>query len=350
MSKATSNLNVKPLIEKALSVLSNRNSVILSQRHGIGTGGDKKTLESIGSDYNITRERVRQIEEASYSKIRSSDAYDSLQPAFEEVEEFLNSNCGAVPETHLVDFLVADAQKPYLALLLALNDDFVKIKESDNYRASWAVDGDSANSVRNFLNDLVEAVGNNETTLSTEELFGLADEVNQRYNLPTNENNITTLLTISKKLQSGPFDKWGISEWSEISPRGVRDKVYLVLDRHGEPLHFRDLAELIDNSPFEDKKAIKKTHPQTVHNELIKDNRFVLIGRGIYALADWGYVPGTVKDVIMDILQKEGKPIDRESLISRVMGQRKVQKNTVLLNLQNKDYFQKVEENKYFLA
>src|SRR3989344_4735689 len=66
----------------------------------------------------------------------------------------------------------------------------------------------------------------------------------------------------------------------------------LVIRKHGSPIHFRDVAKQI-MVMFK-----KKAHVATTHNELIKDPRFVLVGRGLYALAEWGYAPGIVRDVI----------------------------------------------------
>jgi len=341
-------LNVKPTIEKTLGVLSDRNSTILARRHGIGTSGERQTLEKIGSDYNITRERVRQIEEASYLKIRNSAEYEFLAPAFEEINNYLNEHCGVVSEEVLVETLASDAHRPYLSLLLALNDSFIKIKEGDDFQASWAVTKESAEKVKAFLTGIVKSMEKTGEPIDAEELMVMAKEANKD-SLPVTEDNLHILLGVSKKVELGPFNQWGLAEWPQITPRGVRDKVFLVLHRHGEPLHFRELARRIDDAPFRFKNS-KKTHPQTVHNELIKDERFVLIGRGIYALANWGYMPGTVKDVIMNILKEEGKPVEREVLVDRVMDQRKVQKNTILLNLQNRTHFKKDEGNKYYLA
>jgi len=86
---------------------------------------------------------------------------------------------------------------------------------------------------------------------------------------------------------------------------------------------------------------------QTVHNELIKDSRFVLVGRGIYALEEWGYYPGQVKDVILRVLREERKPITKEEILEKVLEQRLVKENTILLNLSNKKYFERDVQGKY---
>jgi transcription antitermination factor NusG len=74
---------------------------------------------------------------------------------------------------------------------------------------------------------------------------------------------------------------------------------------------------------------------------------FVLIGRGIYALREWGYTEGQVRDVIMDILRSTKNPLTKEEVISLVSEKRIVKKSTILLNLQNKKVFSKDSTGKY---
>ena len=80
----------------------------------------------------------------------------------------------------------------------------------------------------------------------------------------------------------------------------------------------------------------------TIHNELIRNNEFVLIGRGIYVLKEWGYKPGTVIDVIVDILAKAKGAMSTDDIIAKVLKIRKVKNSTVYMNLQNRKYVQRV--------
>ena len=149
---------------------------------------------------------------------------------------------------------------------------------------------------------------------------------------------LDTFLAISKLVDRNVFAEIGLVRWAEVRPRGVRDKSYLVLKKEGKPQHFRAIAQLINQAKFSDRKA----HVQTVHNELIKDNRFVLVGRGTYALAEWGYRPGTVKQVIAELLREKG-PMPREKLVAEVMSTRFVKPNTIILGLQDKSLFREVD-------
>lgn len=352
MTNTTKNkkLNIKPSIDRVLKVLSERNASMLSARYGIGDAraNSRQTLESIGRKYNITRERVRQIEEASYIKIRNSEQFEGLEPISNEVVSFIDERGGVVLEEDLMKTLVSEGVRPYLSLMLVLVPKFVKIKESDEHRTSWAIDATRAQEVETLLATVINKINKLQHTLIDDELASLAQSENSTTaSLPL--DSIFAFLAISKRLQKGPFGKWGLSHWAEINPRGVRDKAYLVFDRESKPLHFREIARLIDSSNFQ-ARSQRVTHPQTVHNELIKDDRFVLVGRGIYALSQWGYTPGTVKDVIINVMQKEARSLDKDYIVAKVLAARMVQENTILLNLQNKKYFKKTQDGKYCLA
>jgi DNA-directed RNA polymerase delta subunit len=150
-------------------------------------------------------------------------------------------------------------------------------------------------------------------------------------------------MLVSKKLAY--FDgKWGLVSWPEVNPKSIRDKTYLVLSRHGKPLHFSDIASHIRTLGT----SKRDVTVQAVHNELIKDRRFVLIGRGIYALAEWGYTPGTVAEIIASVLRTQA-PLHKDEIVKRVLEKRQVKTTTIILNLQEKAQFQRVAKATYTL-
>ena len=160
-----------------------------------------------------------------------------------------------------------------------------------------------------------------------------------------NTKHLSTYLTISKSVGKNIFNEVGLVSWPDIRPKGVRDKAFLVLKKENSPKHFGDIAKLINVAGFQGKKA----NVQTVHNELIKDKRFVLVGRGMYALSEWGYKSGTVKDVLVDLLKNSSKPMAKTALLTKAMNARMVKENTILLNLQDSRTFIKNEDGSYEL-
>ena len=118
--------------------------------------------------------------------------------------------------------------------------------------------------------------------------------------------------------------------------------IYLVLKKSGKPMHFTEIAKAINDTKFDEKIA----YPATVHNELILDKRFVLVGRGVYALREWGYQPGVVAEVVARVLADKG-PLTKEDIISEVLKQRLVKPETVALTLANRKRFNRLPDGSY---
>ena len=131
-----------------------------------------------------------------------------------------------------------------------------------------------------------------------------------------------------------------------VNPKNIRDKIYVILHENGSHMHFNEIAAAIRESDFKRKDVTT----QAIHNELIKDKRFVLIGRGIYALQEWGYKKGTVADMITEVLEEAGEPLHRDEIVKRVLKKRHVKETTILLNLQGKPQFKRTAKATYGLA
>jgi hypothetical protein len=99
-----------------------------------------------------------------------------------------------------------------------------------------------------------------------------------------NNNKILySLITAVKNVERSRLGKWGKDDWQEIKPKTINDKIYLTLKNAGAPMHFKEIADKINEIAFDHKKA----NPATVHNELILDARYELVGRGRYGLKEW---------------------------------------------------------------
>ncbi len=332
--------NYSQIYTKLTKNLSPKVRGIFERRFGVKTG-EPETLESIGKSMKITRERVRQIEEVGFSHVRKNHQ-ETLNKVFGEFNDYFDKNGGFKSEETILSELGGSKSKPYVLFFLTINDDFTRICGKKDYDYFWAKNTDSANNAKDVLNSLVKDIKSHGKLLTDKEVYANFASKNN-----LNETSLVSYLEISKRIQQNRDGKYGLVDWPEIKPRGVRDKAFLVFQKHQKPLHFRNITQLIDELDYN--AAGKKTHPQTVHNELIKDQRFVLVGRGTYALREWGYEPGTIKDVITNILKEKQQPIAQEDIVKAVLAQRFVAKNTVLINLNNKKYFQKNGEGKYLL-
>ncbi|KKT81319.1 MAG: hypothetical protein A3B99_03920 [Candidatus Yanofskybacteria bacterium RIFCSPHIGHO2_02_FULL_44_12b] len=331
--------------------LSTRNRDIISRRFGLKTGR-KETLESIGKSYGITRERVRQIEEFSMNQLaKTANVNPDVARYVSAAEGILRDNGGAAKERDLFKAFsgndkdsVANAS---LVFLLTLNNEPVRFHENDDFHSFWALNSKFVDYLRNTSASLANAMNKTKKIVPADQFkdFLRSNHVSGPDGDEVSDGHVQMLLSVSKSVSKNIFNEVGLSDWSDIRPKGVRDKAYLVLKKEKSPKHFTDIAKLINVATFSSKKA----NIQTVHNELIKDQRFVLVGRGMYGLSEWGYQPGTVKDVLVSVLKNSSQPLPRAQLVSRVMDARMVKENTVLLNLQDSKVFLKKEDGTYAL-
>ena len=191
--------------------------------------------------------------------------------------------------------------------------------------------------IRGKVDEIVSVIRENKKPMTL-------DELDNRLNYE-HPDHIKAVASISKLLAT-LNGTWGLAKWPAVNPKNIRDKIFVILETKKEPMHFSEIAEEIKKSNFKRKNVTI----QAIHNELIKDSRFILIGRGIYALSNWGYKKGTISDTIKNILEKAGGPLSREEIVKQVLKVRKVKETTILLNLQNKNLFKKVDKNSYTLA
>ncbi len=360
VSRATNphGMNKKELLQLQKAVvqltksLSPRNRDILSRRFGLSSGR-RETLESIGKSYGITRERVRQIEEFSLAQLtKSFPANRDIQKYVGLTKAVLARAGGVMREADF--FTTCTGSSTYtpanaaLVFLASLTDDVLRYEENDTYHAFWTTGREHADATTSLATSLISAFNARKAVVASDALhsFALEHGINSVNGSQLSPAHLATCQNVCKHIQANIFGQVGLSHWPEVRPKGVRDKAYLIMKREGAPQHFTQIAKFINQAKFSDGK---KVNIQTVHNELIKDSRFVLVGRGLYALAEWGYKPGTVKEVLRDILKKTTKPLTKADLVAKVKEARLVKDNTILLNLQDSKTFTKRSDGTYML-
>ncbi|MFO0705183.1 MAG: HTH domain-containing protein [Candidatus Andersenbacteria bacterium] len=343
-------------VQELLEKLDSRAKNIVQKRFGLD-GTKPKTLESLGKSYGITRERVRQIENLSVKQLKKNGG-ESVARANKIIHTTLTEAGGVMEQEALLDAILADenisaTNRAAMLFLLNLSDEVTLFAETTKLKNLWA-------SSRAAYDKLVVLMGKLESRLSThgkplslQELHKTLSTTSEAGTSaattpasPVSEAEIRAAIGASKTVAKNPFGEFGLVTWNEIMPKGVRDKAYLVVRREGKPLHFKKITEKINATKFDKRTA----YPQTVHNELIKDKRFVLVGRGIYALKEWGYQPGTVAEVLTQILTAHGGPMERQELLKEVMKRRLVKRNTVLIGLQDKTRFVRLDGQRYDLV
>lgn len=335
-------LQPKTVTKELIGGLPDRVRKVLVDRFGL-QGGEGKTLESIGKEYGITRERIRQIEGSGLSAVRDSDAYTEHARALEEIKQTIAALGGILAEhTILSELPKSEAERNHVLFLLTVGHHFTDKRETPDFRRRWFVDQALAESVETALQELYDAVDAS-TLLPEDEFLELFGKHLKEVGVKIREaETMLRYLQISKRLGRNPLGEWGRLESPHVRIKNTRDFAYLTLKRHGSPMHFTEVAKGI-------RDLFKKSaHPATTHNELIKDARFILVGRGLYALQEWGYAPGVVREVIKGVLSRDGA-LTREEIIDRVKRERYVKDATIVVNLQHSD-FKRTQDGRYTLA
>lgn len=338
------------LVESLLGQLKSRDREIVALRFGLGDGG-VETLESIGKRYNLTRERVRQIEKDSLNfltKINLPEKTRALQLIFDTIME----HGSVMSEEYLLATILMDNKNSKdlqaLKFLLNIDNELLLLKETPEFYQSWHIMGFDLAKLSDSVNQMTAILETEGHVVGQVELYEKfrQTEYYKQHEMTLPEKVLQSYLNISKAIQINAFDEIGLKGWSEVKPRDVGDKAFLVLKHHGKPEHYAAITMMINEHKFDDRTA----YQETVHNELIKDSRFVLVGRGIYALTEWGYKKGVVADVIKEILSNAGRPLGRDEIIREVLKLRQVKRNTILVGLSNRTNFVKVGKDKYDLA
>lgn len=340
--KRTTVTSIRQVTKDLLGALPERSRKVIADRFGL-SGGERRTLEAIGREYGITRERIRQIEHHGLSSLADSDAYTKHEAAIEELRRALHELGGVLPEEVVLEHLPkSSAERNHVLFILTVAEPFQDEREDSDFRRHWHVDADLSQAVKRALSNLYHAV-EAEKLVPEQEFFQLfAKFLKQEGVKLRSEDHLPRWLALSKRLGRNPLGEWGRTESPHVRIKNTRDYAYLTLKRHGSPMHFKEVAEGIETL-FK-----KEAHPATTHNELIKDSRFVLVGRGLYALKEWGYAPGVVREVIRNILEREGA-LSRDEIVERVKRERYVKDATIAVNLQHR-HFIRTSDGKYTLA
>jgi hypothetical protein len=378
-------LNLAEIISHLLSNLNPREQDVLRRRYGLA-GSEKETLESIGRAHKLTRERIRQIENVSVNKIKKNQSSEKLLSKLQKtVGDLLSEHGGVIDKAYLFKILhqLAKLQNVnsesaeyynHLSFLTSriindnleeLNDqelfnDLVKLKEQGIEHlaevATEALNKISEAKLMVATDDLIDLILKSSTYQKHVDKFqapGNLDFSNQmKEALPDYSDKVWGnrvvygLIKSIKKLDQNKFGNWGHTAWREVLPKTVNDKIYLVLKNHGKPMYYGDIAKRITELGFD----AKNVNTATTHNELILDDKYVLVGRGMYGLKEWGYQDGTVADVVEAVLKAAARPMAKDELTEAVMKQRLVKQTTVNLALMNKNRFAKNSEGKYIIA
>ncbi len=342
-------INLTEIVEDMFLVLTEKEKEVIIRRFSLDNG-PKQTLEKIGQSFSVTRERVRQIEKIALGKLRRTVETTRLRKINELAVEILKESGGILLEKKLIAQLInrltaeENADGHILKLALNINSEIVKCEKNNMFKSFWVIKEIGMENVKAVVNLGISILNKKSDVMPEDKISAMINEYAAVKGNAYDASFITSALEVDKRIKRAP-EGFGLITWRHINPRSIRDKAYIVLKKSGAPLHFVEIANRISESEF-DKKVVTT---QAVHNELIRYDQFVLVGRGLYALKEWGFKKGTVADVIEALLKKTA-PLSKQEIIAGVLKQRKVKKGTISLNLQKNPQFVRVGRAVYDLA
>ena len=339
----STDLQTEQMVSEVLATIDReREREIISRRFGLFDR--KETLEQIGEMLGITRERVRQLEKSVLTRLMAAAEQGSLPHVADfqaKVLDILEPIGEVARVSQLTGELTAEPSREEharVAFLSQLSPKLAAVNEDDNFYATVSIksvyDEKALKTRVAKLVDTIKQLGQPETIEQIAKAAGISSS-----------QQAAALASTSKQLAT-LNDRWGLIKWPMVNPKNIRDKIYVILKENGKHMHFNEISEAIKDSDFKRKDVTT----QAIHNELIKDKRFVLVGRGIYALKEWGYEKGTVADIISEVLREAGEPLHRDEIVKRVLKSRFVKETTILLNLQGKPQFKCVAKATYALS
>jgi len=365
------------ILENFFSALREKERDVLASRFGLEKNS-RVTLEAIGKQYKLTRERIRQIETNAIAKIKKHEQFTEYVASLKHIiTSLLEEHGGIMQENYLIENLshlssMAKSEQNVdlnvlrnhydFVLLKLLTDEFDHVKENSHYDNLWKVKFAGIEHISEVLEYLLQKLQELERVLTTEEIINLLKKSDvyarhedkfsvsnnfdispiiqnkrfkENYDFINEHKASYSLLRSAKGIEQNKFGQWGLKRWPVVTPKTINHKIYLVMKQAGKPLHFKEIAARINDIAFDRKQA----NAATVHNELILDDKYVLIGRGMYALKEWGYENGTVADIVAQVVREADRLLSKDEIIERVLAKRLVKPATIGLALMNREQF-----------
>lgn len=333
-------IQIKQSVDQALQALNTQQREVISLRFGL-EDGKKWVLQEIADKYSLTRERIRQIQNTALKQLQKDPCVHSLAEVTSHVEDALRL-CGGVSSEENLCLACEAATKTeqnYVHLLLTIAEQFSQAPETDHAEKHWYLDEESRDRAHGILEHLhTEIEKQKDKVFDAKEVEGLL--ANAPHQCPADYTVITDL---SKRVRQNYRGEWGVKTHPEIALNTLAGYITVVLRTEGKPLHFTEISKKISEAKG------SPCHQESCHNELVRRKEFILVGRGMYALAGTGYRSGTIADIIAAILKEKG-PMTQLLVIEHVKKERLVKDQSIVSVLNNNKQFTRNEDKKYFLA
>lgn len=334
--------NLEEVVNELLMVLSEKERAVITKRFSLDNK-PRQTLESIGKNFSVTRERIRQIEATALKKLQRNAANSRIRKVGQTIASIIDQHGGICEEKQIITETLVQIYGPkspvngqIIRLALSITPNIMRSDSPKSFHRFWY---DKRVTTMPEVKKIAKAAHQNikkrEDVIGTSELV---EKVAKHMKLgPDAYERILSIIESDIRFKKLGENEWGLQEWRHINPKSIHDKALIIMRKIRKPMHFIQIANAISDEAFDNRPVTV----QAVHNDLIRYTDFVLVGRGMYALREWGYDPGTVADVIASILKEHG-PLTKKEIVKRVQDQRDVKVGTISLNLQKEKAFMRV--------
>ena len=342
------NKKISSIFSTILNSLSDKEKNVIERR--VWLFSQKETLQSIWNSFfpNITRERVRQIEDSWIKKIWRIIKASLLANIQETAKNFIEIHWWIISKEKLNNILIKELNlekninASILEIIVQSTDWIIKSKQRFGCKIYFILDKINKKNIDFVHNEALKILKKKKDVLVKTVLYEIIIS-NIQQKAKVSIIFIDSVLELFEDLVFWEENLIGLEKWKILNPKTLKDKSIYVMKKIKIPMHFVDISNKITELLGDSIKV------NTIHNELIRNNEFVLIGRWIYALKEWGFVPWTVLDVIVWVLSKKWEPMTTENIIKSVLKTRKVRETTIYMNLQNKKVIKRVWRNYYEL-
>ena len=345
----TSSKEITSSLNSVLQSVSDKEKVVICSR--IWLNWEKKTLQEIGNNFkpNITRERVRQIEASGIEKIGRVIKSSNLWVFQDKAVEILKTHWGVLTKDNLINAIIKEnnidsrLNPSILEIIVQAEKTINKSKPKLGYRTYFYLEDINTKFITEIHKESVKALKKKKDVIEDRLLFSIVYRNLQQTHANLDFILVNSVWDIFEDVVKGEWNLVWLTKWKILNPKTLKDKAIYVMKKEKIPMHFIDISNKITEYLWD------KVKVSTIHNELIRNNDFVLIGRWIYALKEWGFKSGTVLDVIIDVMKETDEAMKTEDIISNVLKVRNVKNATIYMNLQNKKYIERVWRNYYQL-
>lgn len=299
-------LSPKEFVEYMLSLLSSeRDREILSRRWGFWDG-EKTTLEELGANFALTRERVRQIQAKAELTVRGIYQIDSVQDWFiktrqKQIEAYLAENHGAAK---LEEVLPDDESENDLALkFISTVFGIHPACAATSFPTSGKLEFASQELISKFLT-IEENLKQILISKGKPADFAKAYSDLQRYDPSVEREFAKRVIELSEVVG---FDSAGhvcLRSWDCFNPQYITEMAAKALLEIGQPAHYTHIVDKMNvlfptRAPF---------NLHSVHGRIIQaDSKFVCVRPGVYALKNWGLArPPFIKDFLVQSISSRG--------------------------------------------